>query len=151
MLGQRPLVRCLEECGRTLLILLIDVRIKDNGLDSIEVVDNGSGIAEADWESIGGLIITAIYTFAHWTVALRHHTSKLPSLEDLHKVTTFGFRGEALSALAALCDSITVVTATKVTAPMGAVIKLGTGGRTVDTSGRVARPVCLLGRSVAKD
>ncbi|OXG12257.1 DNA mismatch repair protein PMS2 [Cryptococcus neoformans Tu401-1] len=102
----------------------IDVRIKDNGLDSIEVVDNGSGIAEADWES----------------VALRHHTSKLPSLEDLHKVTTFGFRGEALSALAALCDSITVVTATKETAPMGAVIKLGTDGRTIDTSGRVARP-----------
>ncbi|WVQ88176.1 hypothetical protein IAS59_001910 [Cryptococcus gattii] len=102
----------------------IDVRIKDNGLDSIEVVDNGSGIAEADWESI----------------ALRHHTSKLPSLEDLHKVTTFGFRGEALSALAALCDSVTVVTATKETAPMGAVIKLGTDGRTIDTSGRVARP-----------
>ncbi|KAE8539842.1 hypothetical protein D1P53_003779 [Cryptococcus gattii VGV] len=102
----------------------IDVRIKDNGLDSIEVVDNGSGIAEADWESI----------------ALRHHTSKLPSLEDLHKVTTFGFRGEALSALAALCHSVTVVTATKETAPMGAVIKLGTDGRTIDTSGRVARP-----------
>ncbi|KIR97935.1 DNA mismatch repair protein PMS2 [Cryptococcus deuterogattii 2001/935-1] len=102
----------------------IDVRIKDNGLDSIEVVDNGSGIAKDDWESI----------------ALRHHTSKLPSLEDLHKVTTFGFRGEALSALAALCDSVTVVTATKETAPMGAVIKLGTDGRTTDTSGRVARP-----------
>lgn len=54
MLGQQLLVRYAEECGRTLLILLIDVRIKDNGLDSIEVVDNGSGIAEADWESIGG-------------------------------------------------------------------------------------------------
>lgn len=118
--------------------------MKDNGLDSIEVVDNGSGIAEADWESVGESIVTAVYTFAHWTAALRHHTSKLPSLEDLHKVTTFGFRGEALSALAALCDSITVVTATKETAPMGAVIKLGTDGRTIDTSGRVARPVCPL-------
>lgn len=96
------------------------------------------------------VIIITIYTFAHSTAALRHHTSKLPSLEDLHKVTTFGFRGEALSALAALCDSVTVVTATKETAPMGAVIKLGTDGRTIDTSGRVARPVCLLSR-VAKD
>lgn len=54
MLGQRALVRCPEECGRTLLIRLIDVRIKDNGLDSIEVVDNGSGIAKDGWESIGG-------------------------------------------------------------------------------------------------
>lgn len=54
MLGQQLLVRYPGECDRTLLIFLIDVRIKDNGLDSIEVVDNGSGIAEADWESIGG-------------------------------------------------------------------------------------------------
>lgn len=86
--------------------------------------------------------VTAAYIYAYWTAALRHHTSKLPSLEDLHKVTTFGFRGEALSALASLCDSITVVTATKETAPMGAVIKLGKDGRTIETSGRVARPVC---------
>ena len=32
----------------------IEVRIKDHGLDSIEVIDNGSGIAEADWPLIGG-------------------------------------------------------------------------------------------------
>lgn len=31
----------------------IEVRFKDNGLDSVEVMDNGSGIAEADWEYIG--------------------------------------------------------------------------------------------------
>jgi len=31
----------------------IDVRIKDNGLDTLEVSDNGSGIAEADWGFIG--------------------------------------------------------------------------------------------------
>ncbi|WWD09461.1 hypothetical protein V865_007585 [Kwoniella europaea PYCC6329] len=102
----------------------IDVRIKDNGLDSVEISDNGSGIAETDWESIG----------------LKHHTSKLPSLSDLYKVTTFGFRGEALSALCALCDSVTVVTSTKETAPMGAIIKLGRDGRVVDSSGKIARP-----------
>ncbi|WVW82358.1 hypothetical protein I302_104365 [Kwoniella bestiolae CBS 10118] len=103
---------------------VIDVRIKDNGLDSIEISDNGSGIAESDWESIG----------------LKHHTSKLPSLSDLYKVTTFGFRGEALSALCALCENVTIVTATKETAPMGAIIKLGRDGRVVDCSGRIARP-----------
>ncbi|WWC66317.1 uncharacterized protein I206_100218 [Kwoniella pini CBS 10737] len=102
----------------------IDVRIKDNGLDSIEIADNGSGIAESDWEYI----------------ALKHHTSKLPSLSDLYKVTTFGFRGEALSALCALCENVTVVTSTKESAPMGAIIKLGRDGRVTDSSGRIARP-----------
>ncbi|KAK8865970.1 hypothetical protein IAR55_001119 [Kwoniella newhampshirensis] len=102
----------------------IDVRIKDNGLDSVEVSDNGSGIAKEDWDFIG----------------LKHHTSKLPSLSELYKVTTFGFRGEALSALCALCESVTIITATKETAPMGAIIKLGRDGKVVDSSGKVARP-----------
>jgi DNA mismatch repair protein PMS2 len=35
----------------------IEVRFKDNGLESVEVVDNGSGIAEADWAYIGELCV----------------------------------------------------------------------------------------------
>lgn len=31
----------------------IEVKIKDHGTDSVEVVDNGSGISEEDWPSIG--------------------------------------------------------------------------------------------------
>lgn len=31
----------------------VEVRFKDNGLDSVEVVDNGSGIPQEDWEMIG--------------------------------------------------------------------------------------------------
>lgn len=88
-------------------------------------MDNGSGIAEVDWPSIG----------------LKHHTSKLPSLELLPSVSTFGFRGEALSALCALCEEVTVTTATKEMEPMGAVIKLGRDGKVIDNTGRVARPV----------
>lgn len=102
-----------------------EVRIKDSGTTSIEVVDNGSGIAEADWAMIG----------------LKHHTSKLPDLALLPSVTTFGFRGEALSALCALCENVTVVTATKESEPMGAVIQLGRDGRVLDDTGRIARPV----------
>ena len=101
----------------------VEVRIKDNGLESIEVVDNGSGVAPEDWAS----------------VALKHHTSKLPDLAALPHVTTFGFRGEALSALCALSESVTVTTATKETAPMGAVIKLDRDGKVLDDAGRVAR------------
>lgn len=103
----------------------IDVRIKDNGLDTIEIVDNGSGIAEADWAYIGR----------------KHHTSKLADISLLPSVTTFGFRGEALSALCALCDSVTVTTATKETAPMGTILKFNRDGTLADSSGRVARPV----------
>ncbi|KAI3723761.1 hypothetical protein L2E82_35518 [Cichorium intybus] len=39
-------------------------------------------------------------------LALKHHTSKLVDFSDLQSVTTFGFRGEALSALCYLGDSI---------------------------------------------
>ncbi|GAB7359187.1 hypothetical protein MBLNU230_g5254t1 [Neophaeotheca triangularis] len=64
----------------------IEVRFKNHGLDSIEVQDNGKGISPDDYE----------------TVALKHHTSKLSSYEDLTGLDTFGFRGEALSSLCAL-------------------------------------------------
>jgi len=80
------------------------------------------------------------------TVGLKHHTSKLPALSALPYVTTFGFRGEALSSLCALCESVTIVTATKETAPLGAIIKLGKDGRVIDSTGKVARPVHPLNR-----
>lgn len=64
----------------------IEVRFKNQGLDSIEVSDNGKGISPEDFE----------------TIALKHYTSKLSSYEDLTSLETFGFRGEALSSLCAL-------------------------------------------------
>lgn len=33
----------------------VEVRIKDHGKDTVEVLDNGSGISEEDWPSIGQL------------------------------------------------------------------------------------------------
>ncbi|KAJ5173427.1 Ribosomal protein S5 domain 2-type fold subgroup [Penicillium capsulatum] len=66
----------------------IEVRFKNNGLDLIEVQDNGSGIAPDNYENI----------------ALKHYTSKLSSFDDLSSLHTFGFRGEALSSLCALAD-----------------------------------------------
>lgn len=64
----------------------IELRFKNQGLDAIEVQDNGKGIGPDDFESI----------------ALKHHTSKLSNYEDLTSLDTFGFRGEALSSLCAL-------------------------------------------------
>ncbi|KAF7295702.1 hypothetical protein MIND_01110600 [Mycena indigotica] len=89
----------------------IDIRFKNHGLNSIEVVDNGGGIEEGDWDAIG----------------LKHHTSKLATLADLDTVQTFGFRGEALSSLCALCESVTVSTTTK--PPMGTTIDLDSTGK----------------------
>lgn len=80
----------------------VEVRFKNNGLESIEVQDNGSGIAPANYES----------------VALKHHTSKLSNYDDLSSLETFGFRGEALSSLCAL-SSFHIVTAQADEAPRG--------------------------------
>ncbi|KAJ3799796.1 DNA mismatch repair protein MutL [Lentinula aff. detonsa] len=90
----------------------IDVRFKNYGLKSIEVLDNGSGISENDFDSIGR----------------KHHTSKLSAFHDLTTLTSFGFRGEALSSLCALCEDVTVTTATTDKAPMGAVLELDRRG-----------------------
>ncbi|MCJ1431646.1 hypothetical protein MMC27_001001 [Xylographa pallens] len=80
----------------------IDVRFKNNGLDAIEVQDNGFGIAENDYN----------------TIALKHYTSKLTSYEDLTSLQTFGFRGEALSSLCAL-SNMHIITAREDEAPKG--------------------------------
>ncbi|KAL0576188.1 ATP-binding mismatch repair protein [Marasmius crinis-equi] len=96
----------------------IEVRFKNYGLKSVEVVDNGSGIQEDDFESIGR----------------KHHTSKLSSFEDLTSITSFGFRGEAMSSLCALCESVTVTTAVADKAPMGTILELGKGGEILKRS-----------------
>ena len=64
----------------------ISVEIKEGGIDLIRVTDNGSGI---DRDSIK-------------TAFLRHATSKIKSIEDLVSVKSLGFRGEALSSIAAV-------------------------------------------------
>ncbi|CAA7264531.1 unnamed protein product [Cyclocybe aegerita] len=91
----------------------VEVRFKQYGLKSVEVVDDGSGISEEDYDSI----------------ALKHHTSKLETFTDLASVASFGFRGEALSSLCALSEEVTVCTATVSTAPMGVSLIMDSGGK----------------------
>lgn len=64
----------------------ITVEIKDGGISMIRITDNGSGIAEDDLDN----------------AFLRHSTSKISSVEDLITVKSLGFRGEALSSIAAV-------------------------------------------------
>ncbi|KAK4407020.1 DNA mismatch repair protein PMS1 [Sesamum angolense] len=73
----------------------IEIALKEYGLESFQVIDNGSGISPQNFN----------------VLALKHHTSKLLDFPDLQSLTTFGFRGEALSSLCALGD-LTVETRT---------------------------------------
>ena len=66
----------------------ISIEIKGGGIDYIRVTDNGSGI---EHDSIPNAF-------------LRHATSKIRSVEDLINVSSLGFRGEALSSIAAVSD-----------------------------------------------
>nr|XP_026486805.1 mismatch repair endonuclease PMS2 isoform X2 [Vanessa tameamea] len=71
----------------------IDIRIKNYGIDLIEVTDNGSGVTEDNFSAL----------------TLKYHTSKLNDYSDLLGVSSFGFRGEALSSLCSLAD-LTITT-----------------------------------------
>ena len=62
------------------------VEIQRGGMSLIRVTDNGCGIAPGELP----------------TAFLRHATSKLRSAEDLGKIGTLGFRGEALAAISAV-------------------------------------------------
>ncbi|MGB4853300.1 MAG: DNA mismatch repair endonuclease MutL, partial [Ignavibacteria bacterium] len=64
----------------------ITLVIKDAGKSLIQITDNGTGLTEED----------ALLCFQ------RHSTSKISSLEDLEKILTLGFRGEALASISSI-------------------------------------------------
>jgi DNA mismatch repair protein MutL len=64
----------------------IRVAVRGGGIELIEVVDDGCGIAPADLP----------------LAVCRHATSKLSAFEDLDRLTTLGFRGEALPSIGAV-------------------------------------------------
>ena len=74
----------------------VSVEIRDGGLDSIRVTDNGSGIDESD--------IRMAFE--------RHATSKISREQDLFSIQTLGFRGEALASIAAV-SHVTLTTRTR--------------------------------------
>lgn len=71
----------------------ITVEIKEGGLSFIRITDNGSGITKDEIK----------------TAFLRHATSKIKTMEDLLSVNSLGFRGEALSSIAAV-SQVEVIT-----------------------------------------
>lgn len=125
------------------LIERVEVRFKNHGLSTIEVIDNGCGISEEDHESIGVFVCCNMYSnMLDNSLALKHHTSKLETYSDLISVHTFGFRGEALSSLCALSEQVTICTATAATVPMGTSLVLDGSGKVKKTR-KVARKVSI--------
>ncbi len=74
----------------------VTVEIKEGGISLIRISDNGCGIARED----------VPYAF------LRHSTSKIRNVEDLLTIHSLGFRGEALSSIAAVTKT-ELITKTK--------------------------------------
>lgn len=75
---------------------MITVEIKDGGCSLIRVTDNGCGMEKSQVP----------------TAFLRHATSKIRSIEDLIGISSLGFRGEALSSIAAV-GQVELITKTK--------------------------------------
>ncbi len=73
----------------------VSVDIRDGGITSFRVTDNGSGIAPADIRM----------------AFMRHATSKIRTADDLYGVRSLGFRGEALASIAAVAK-VTCLTRT---------------------------------------
>jgi len=66
----------------------INLIVNDAGKALIQVIDNGKGMSETD----------ARMSFE------RHATSKIKNIEDLFRIKTMGFRGEALASIAAVAQ-----------------------------------------------
>ena len=66
----------------------VTVEIKEGGISFIRITDNGCGIEKKQVP----------------IAFLRHSTSKIRSVEDLLSIHSLGFRGEALSSIAAVAQ-----------------------------------------------
>lgn len=74
----------------------IIVEIENGGKSRIKVSDNGSGIKSDE--------IDLAFT--------RHATSKIESFDDLYKIFSMGFRGEALASIISV-SNVKIITKTK--------------------------------------
>lgn len=98
----------------------VDILVEESGLKEIRIIDNGDGIAADDL-----------------AIAFRRHaTSKIQHQQDLFRVQTMGFRGEALPSIASVAD-VTMTTSTGQDA--GNLIHLK-GGELIKQQAASARP-----------
>ena len=91
----------------------IKVELLESGVKEIKVIDNGKGMDEED----------AITCFS------RHATSKIYHEDDLYRIGTLGFRGEALASIA----SVSKVTLMTSPGTIGTIVEIN-GGKIISVS-----------------
>jgi DNA mismatch repair protein MutL len=79
----------------------VEVSVERGGKDLIRIADDGEGMAPDD-------LLMAFQP---------HATSKLAEVDDLHKIRTLGFRGEALASIAFSISSFTTDAGRSTTSP----------------------------------
>jgi len=99
----------------------IEIQLEEGGVRLMRVSDDGSGIDAADLP----------------LALARHATSKIASLDDLERVASYGFRGEALASIASVAR-VAVVSRSK-----GAAHAMR-----LDNHSNVAEPAALSGGTV---
>jgi DNA mismatch repair protein MutL len=103
----------------------IELIVKQAGKSLIQVCDDGSGMTEEE----------ALLSIR------KHATSKISSIEDLESISTLGFRGEALSSIAAVCQlEIKTETADEET---GTLIKIENDSEVVTERISTAKGTCI--------
>ena len=98
----------------------ITVEIKDGGISFIRITDNGCGIAKEDLSN----------------AFMRHATSKIATADDLNRIVSLGFRGEALSSISAV-SQVEMITKQKEDL-MG--IKVSCNGGVMDEPEQIGAP-----------
>jgi DNA mismatch repair protein MutL len=107
---------------------IINIQLEEGGVKLIRVTDDGCGIAKDE-------LVLAL---------TRHATSKIASLDDLERVATLGFRGEALASVA----SVARVTLTS--RQQGAYVDSPHAWRLNAETGATPEPAALLAGTVVE-
>lgn len=103
----------------------IEVMIKRAGKALIQVCDDGVGMSEDD-------VIVSIQ---------KHATSKISSYEDLEAIKTLGFRGEALSSMAAVTQL--EIRTERREDEIGTLIRIDESGNLTKEKGSYAKGTCV--------
>lgn len=108
----------------------IELIVKQAGKSLIQVCDDGSGMTEEE-------VILSIR---------KHATSKISSMEDLESIKTLGFRGEALSSIASVCQ-LEIRTETK-ESEIGTLLKVESETEIITEKISTAKGTCVAVKNI---